>query len=349
MANHAAPHLIMGLKEEEYHVYDFCKSTQLEIFDRFSVDVPYSKSIIKIRVMLNALAPQHSPDIIILHPSFDIILDYTFLFRDWNPSDRKALLIVFDRVRTSFASYYLEIFNILKTEQLNFIYNSSQSLLENKSMELLLTYDDQEIKETVFSLPVPVFLAHESCTKSVTCHVTLVKNCERFAIEIVYPNWATHLHQFNISKLSNSNSWPVSRFFDVMKQVYSYLKKEINAVINSKDQRAIFFTSLNNVGMGVPLEVDTVDFFKASFHMEIYHGSFLECINIIILLEKDFPKSSPVYKLRSMKNIRNGELREKKYPKVKGWDSDSEIQVLAEFFKKTINEDLKNFFNWINS
>ena len=135
-----------------------------------------------------------------------------------------------------------------------------------------------------------------------------------------------------------------------MRQIYEYLKKEINAVFNSKDQRAIFFTELNNVGMGVPLEVDTIDFLKMSFHVEIgYNNNSVEIINIFIILEKDFPKTSPVYKLRSMKNIRNNELREKKYPKVKGWDMDYDIKLLAETFKKTITEDLKAFLVWVNS
>jgi hypothetical protein len=136
-----------------------------------------------------------------------------------------------------------------------------------------------------------------------------------------------------------------------MTQLYSYLKREINAVFNSKDLRAIFFTELINVGMGIPLETDTVEFLKMSFHIEIPSVGVnnTEYINILVILEKDFPKSSPVYKLRSMKGIKNNELREKKYAKVKGWDSDNEVQFLAEIFKKTITEDLKNFLTWINN
>ena len=99
----------------------------------------------------------------------------------------------------------------------------------------------------------------------------------------------------------------------------------------------------------MPLEVDTVDFFKMSFHAEITSEAGADYINIVVILEKDFPKTSPVYKLRGMRGIRNSELREKKYPRVKGWDMDNDMLSLAVFFKKTISEDLKGFLVWINS
>lgn len=349
MTNYAASHLIVALTEEEYKITEPAQSTILDIYDRFNVDIPYSTGYIKVRVLFNALSPLQPPDIIILYPILNVKIDYIKLFRDWNPSNRRAFVTVFDRIKCAFSDFYLEIFQNLRTSEMARTYTSSLALLEGRPLELLISYNDEEILEVIFSLPVPVTLAHESCTRPVLCNISVQKSFDKFSADIVYPNWATHLHQFNISSISNVSSWPISRFDDVMRQLYKYLKKEINALFNSKDQRAIFFNQLSKIQIGVPLEVDTVDFLKMSFHTEIVSGASVEYINIVIILEKDFPKTSPIYKLRGMNSIRNNELREKKYPSVKGWDMDYEISALADLFKKTITENLKTFLLWINS
>lgn len=349
MTEYAASHLIVALKEEEYKISDFGKSTFLDTYDRFTVDIPYANSYIKARIMLNATDPLLPPDLIILYPILDVQLDYITLFRDWNPSDKKAFIKVFDRVKSKFTDFYLEIFSFLQTPSMTSVYKSCQQLSKDKPVELLLSYDDQQINDIIFSIPVPVTLAHEFCTRPVLCNIGIRTNYDKFSVEISCPNWASHLHGLSVGRLSQTNQFPISKFEDVMRQIYSYVIKEINSVYNSKDQRAIFFSELYKIGLGVPLEVDTVDFLRASFHVETLGVSEVEVINIVVILEKDFPKSSPIYKLRSMKGIRFEELREKKYLKVRGWDQDLEIIPLAEHFKKIVNDEMKSFFTWIKS
>ena len=188
MVQYAASHLLIALKEEEYKISELGKSTILDIYDRFTVEIPYSNSVIKVRVMLNGLDTNYPPDLIILYPMLEVPLDYTQLFRDWNPTDKKALLIVFERVKLAFFNFYLEVFNILKNDNMNFIYRSCLNLLDGRQMEILLAYDDQEIIEVIFSLPVPVTLAHESCTRPVICNIQVTRDSDKFSVDVVYPN-----------------------------------------------------------------------------------------------------------------------------------------------------------------
>lgn len=82
MAKFVAHNMLLALKEEEYKISDYGKSTCLDVIDRFTVDIPYSNGFIRTRVLFNAMDPSCPPDFIILSPQSSFEVLYTGLISD---------------------------------------------------------------------------------------------------------------------------------------------------------------------------------------------------------------------------------------------------------------------------
>lgn len=259
------------------------------------------------------------------------------------------------RIKDAYSRHQESLFKEYKSQDVEAILNIANKLEGlNQRNEIKVVIEGGVLMEIVISIPLPITLAHESCTLPIYFHVTIIPNEEKFTIDIQYPNWATHLHHVTINALVKSPNpyWSYSSFYSLIHQLFTYLKKQAQTTGNSKDSRALFIQYLCNISLGIPLEIDSVEFSKISFHLEIPNKTtgVAEIIQLIFQLSSDFPKSAPTYKLRSQKIMKHGELREKKYSnRFKGWNSDLEISQLADIARTKVIEDLKDFVSWIYS
>lgn len=347
MADYYAANMLNVLKNHEIFIGEFEAGSKIGVADRFTVEIPYVNVKIRIRVFMNVGSLHNAPDLIILWPAVDVGIEYSYLFRDWKLNNPQALLIVINRVKESFSQYYTGVFNMLKDANQDVIYRSCRNLINNgNQLEIYVEHTDSQISTINLALPIPVNLNNSSCRKPAYLHISHTLRSERFQINIVYPEWATHLSSISPQKLGG-NSFTLEKTEERLRQIFSYLTKEIQLISNSKSYRQNFFSSLLNKNIGIPLEIDTCEFIKMSFHKEIPYKGSLEIMNILIILQPDFPKSHPQYKLRSMSSTKNSELREKKYIRVKTWDSEADIDSLSSYCVSSINDEITNFLTWL--
>jgi hypothetical protein len=352
MAKYIAHHMLLRLKEEEYRLIESAKSTRLDTYDRFTIEIPFANTYIKVRVMLNAMEPLCAPDIMLLPPISDLEIDYIQLIRDWNINDRNALLNICESVRQSYNIEQVHLFHEYKIRQWDYLYDKAMNIEGIKySPELRLFNDATNGLMACISIPLPVNLTHETCNKPILLNVFTSAESERFSLEIIYPHWATHLHNHTIQHLARTPNpvWNITAFPDLVVQLVEYLKRTLINTGNPKDHRALFMQCLVDSCIGIPIEIDSLEYRNAVFHLEIREKASLDVIQIVVTLPDEFPDAQPSFKLRSMKQLKNGQLREKKYARLKWWNPNVEIDELAAIAKKKIFQEISEFINWIHS
>mmetsp|Transcript_12632 Transcript_12632/g.12715 ORF Transcript_12632/g.12715 Transcript_12632/m.12715 type:complete len:190 (-) Transcript_12632:1503-2072(-) len=188
MAKFVAHNMLLALKEEEYKITEYGKSTCLDVIDRFTVDIPYSDGFIKTRVLFNAMDPLCPPDFIIMTPQTDIDVPYSSVISDWNISDRRGLLNASAKIKDAFSEYHERLFKEYKNQETEVLYNIANKIegLTQRN-EIKVNIEGGVLQEIVISVPFPITLAHESCTLPIYCHVSILPHEEKFTVNLQYP------------------------------------------------------------------------------------------------------------------------------------------------------------------
>lgn len=348
MVEFYAKDLIDVLKKEEIALTDFASGSILGLNDRFTAEFPYANIKIKVRIFMNPKNLDDPPDIIVLSPIIDFSIHYDFLFHDWDIYNPQALLIIVDRVKRSISNYFLNIFDIVKDPIQEYIFRSCKNLLiQGNYLEINIDYLDSHINSIFIAFAIPVDLNNQSYTRQSYLHISHSIRHDKIQVDIVHPKWASHLVNITPQKIQAS-SLTSEKFEERIRQIFTYLTKEIKALSNSKSYRKEFFEKLLKMKIGILLEMDTCEYLKICFHKEYVKERSKEIMNVLVILTNDFPKSNPQFKLRSMSSTKNCELREKKYIRVKMWDSDADIESLAAYLISSINEEIPSFLSWLN-
>ena len=337
------------LPSSGYNIYDKKSSCRSAEIDRFTIEIPFAHKNLTIRVIFSLSDPSVQPDFILLMPLITIRPDYQQLTSGWNYLDPYSFIDILGKIQAEVSNHYLEIFCIYKDPIQERIINSCRIIAsDSKFFQFYLTHDDYQIKSIHISIPVALNPADEH-SRPIYLNISHLSKDDKFTVGLHFPPWASHINSSNIKSIG-LNHLNTNRIEESIRQLFTYFKKELHFILNSKHYRKEFFLNLTQLNLGIPLELDTTDYLKLSFHKEIKSNSnFNEILNLVVLLEPDFPKSCPSFKLRSMKSIKNNELREKKYMRVKMWDSDNSVKALAQTFASAVEAETTEFLNWIKN
>jgi hypothetical protein len=336
------------LENSGYQVSEKSSGNRTEVIDRFTVDVPHARNNLRLRVLFSIADPYNAPDFILISPSIFLQIDYTQLVADWKLENPSALLESLEKIKKAVSGYFFNIFSFLHDHQQDVIYKSCKGLVSgDKNLEIFVYNDDFRIKSLHIAIPLPVKAPHESY-RPVCLDVHHESGSDKVTVDITYPSWASGSSSLNIKPLGQ-NILHISKIEESLRQVFNYYTKELNMIFNSKVLRQEFFTELLKLNIGIPLEIDTQDYLKLSFHKEISNTQPKEILNVVVILEKEFPRISPSFKLRSMKMIKNNELREKKFMRLKMWDNDNRMKDLAQILNSAVHSEIPGFLTWIQS
>ena len=339
------------LSSSGYRVYDKKSSCRSAEIDRFTIEIPFVHTNLTIRVIFSLNDPSIPPDFIMLVPTIQLRPDYQLLTSDWNYFDPNSFIDILGKIQTEVSNYYLELFYIYKDPIQEMIINSCRALAsDSKFFQFYLNHNDYQIKSIHISIPFALKPPDEH-SRPIYLNISHEPNNEKFTVDLQLPSWASHINPSNIKSIGVNHFNP-SKTEESIRQLFTYFTKELNLILNSKDYRKEFLLHLTKLNLGIPLELDTSDYQKLSFHKEIKPTSTstsIDILNLVVLLDADFPKSCPSFKLRSMKSIKNNELREKKYMRVKMWDSDNNIKALAQTLASAVETETTEFLNWIKN
>ncbi len=101
MAIYAAHSHLQVLKHGEFTIENFAKGSQLDIFDRFTVLIPYSSIKISVRVIFDSSNITRAPDLILLD-DINIEVDYNELVSGWDYNEDRGLLRICEAIKDAY-------------------------------------------------------------------------------------------------------------------------------------------------------------------------------------------------------------------------------------------------------
>lgn len=350
MAKYVAWDMILFLKENEYPITDQAKSTLLDIVDRFTVHIPYSNTHIKVRFLLNSLAPASPPDLVLLDLNFSLGLSYRDLSLKWSPMDRSSLLNICERIKREYWAYSNRSFQEISSAKLDDFYNLIRANpCSGEEIDIHIEEAQSRIYKVVFSFILPIQLINIQCKRRILCHIIAYPEHLKFTVELEYPEWAQSLHQYTVSHIYKFNSphWHFQALETVLQEVLEYLHEAVEQTEDPAQCKGLFLNYLLERNIGIPIEVSE-DMTTAQFYIEYQKMTILEPIMVWLKFPDDFPLNPPVSRLTSLRHLVGMKPFELSF-KPPAWKPSLSLKQKGESFLKSLKTYTGKFIKSFDS